>query len=149
MITIKRDNIFDTTMQCIVNPVNTDGVMGAGLALVFKKKFPDMYKTYKNLCQQGKINIGKPQLFIDYKTKTYILNFPTTKHWWNPSKLEYIDEGLRYFSSHYKTYKINSIAFPALGCGKGGLKWEDVYEVMMNNLKQLPIKIEIYMPQNN
>lgn len=77
MITIKRDNIFDTTMQCIVNPVNTDGVMGAGLALVFKKKFPDMYKTYKNLCQQGKINIGKPQLFIDYKTKTYILNFPT------------------------------------------------------------------------
>lgn len=146
MLYIKKGNIFNTKMQCIVNPVNTDGVMGAGLALVFKKKFPDMYESYKKICQNNELVVGKPQLFIDKTNNTYILNFPTKKHWWEPSKIEYIEEGLSFFCSNLNLNKIRSIAFPALGCGKGNLSWSDVKKIMIKHLKKLPIDVEIYEP---
>ena len=138
-------NIFDSTMQTLVNTVNCVGVMGKGLALEFKRRFPDMFKEYVKLCEQKQVRPGQPYLYQDF-LGTSILNFPTKDHWRSPSKLEYIINGLDWFVEKYKSYGITSIAFPPLGCGNGGLSWETVSPIMYEKLSQLPIKIEIYAP---
>lgn len=139
-----KGNIFSSPAEVIVNPVNTFGVMGKGLAADFKKKYPPMFKRYKYFCDEKKFSIGQLWIFedaVDYR----ILLFPTKKHWRGKSKIEYIDEGLKKFVSIYEQKQINSIAFPKLGCGYGGLSWEEVQPLMEKYLSQLPIKIYIYL----
>lgn len=143
-ITFIEGNIFDTKMQTIVNAVNCVGVMGKGIALEFKIKYPDMYDKYKEICKQKLLNIGT--LWI-YKTKNndkWILNFPTKYHWKYPSKIEYIEKGLQKFVNTYKQKGIKSIAFPLLGTNNGGLNKEQVKEIMYDYLKKCEIPIEIY-----
>lgn len=142
---VKIGNIFDTTCSTIVNTVNCVGVMGKGIALEFKQRYPDMYDEYVYKCKSGLIKPGIPYVYQDL-LGTSILNFPTKDHWRSPSRLSYIIDGLDWFIAHYKDYNIESIAFPPLGCGNGGLSWSIVGPIMYNKLKDLPIKIEIYAP---
>lgn len=127
--------VFNSNAKTIVNTVNCFGVMGAGIALEYKLRYPEMFIQYEELCKNGEYKVGRPKL---YKLEEIeILNFPTKNHWRAPSKLEWIEEGLKYFSLHYKKANISSIAFPKLGTNNGGLKWEIVKSLMEKYLGQL------------
>lgn len=138
-------NLFNTTMQTLVNTVNCVGVMGKGIALDFKQRYPDMFKEYVALCEQNKVHPGQPYIYRDL-IGTSILVFPTKDHWRSPSKLQYIIDGLDWFVKNYQKYGITSIAFPPLGCGNGGLSWDVVGPIMYEKLNNLPIDIEVYAP---
>lgn len=140
-------DIFESPAQVIVNTVNTVGVMGKGIAKQYKKLYPEMFKEYQYFCENKMLEIGN--LWI-YKTEgKWVLNFPTKKHWRSPSKLEYIEEGLKKFVDTYKDKGIRSISFPPLGCGNGGLNWEEEVKPLMENyLKKLDINVYIHLPMD-
>lgn len=142
---IKIGDIFNSNCQTIVNTVNCVGVMGKGIALEFKNRYPKMFKEYSEMCEQGELKPGKPYFYQDLLGIS-ILIFPTKDHWRSPSKLSYIVSGLDWFRENYTKYNVTSIAFPPLGCGNGGLTWDIVGPVMYSKLKDLPIDIEIYAP---
>ncbi len=142
---VKIGNIFESKAQTLVNTVNCVGVMGKGVALEFKKRYPAMFQEYVSLCKKGEVLPGKPYYYSDLSGVS-IINFPTKNHWRSPSKLSYIVDGLIWFRDHYQQYKIQSVAFPPLGCGNGGLSWELVGPLMYRMLKDIPIEIEIYAP---
>ena len=142
MIKYIKGDLFSSPAQVLVNTVNLDGVMGKGIALKFKKLYPEMFTKYQKFCENKMLEMGK--LWLYKSEKKWILNFPTKIHWRNPSKIEYIEIGLQKFVAMYKEKNITSIAFPKLGCGNGGLKWEDVKPLMDYYLKNLPIEIYIY-----
>jgi len=136
-------NIFSTKCQTIVNTVNCVGVMGAGIALEFKFRYPQMFDRYVELCQQNMIRIGTLWL---YKTDSerMVLNFPTKQDWKYPSKIEYLEKGLARFLETYKEKGITSIAFPVLGASKGGIDENVALNIMKKYLAQANIPIEIY-----
>ena len=138
-------NLFDSQMHTWVNTVNCVGVMGKGVALEFKKRFPDMFREYTEKCANKALRPGEPYLFRSLIDPSVLL-FPTKDDWRSPSKLSYITEGLEWFCRNYRELGITSIAFPPLGCGNGGLKWEVVGPIMYQVLSQLPIEVEIYAP---
>jgi len=148
MITYVRTNIFESNAQVLVNTVNTVGVMGKGLAKEFKRLYPEMFKTYQKFCEEGILTVGKLQV---YKTPNkWILNFPTKANWRSPSKLEYIEQGLQKFVDNYERLGVKSVAFPMLGCGNGGLSWEDeVKPLMQKYLSDLPIEIFIHIAKQD
>lgn len=134
--------VFNSNAKTIVNTVNCFGVMGAGIALEFKLRYPEMFLNYEELCKSGEYKVGRPKL--SKLDDIEILNFPTKNHWRAPSKLEWIEEGLKYFSQYYKKANIKSIAFPKLGTSNGGLKWEIVKLLMekyLGNLDDIEIII--------
>lgn len=143
MITYIEGDIFSSPAQVIVNTVNTVGVMGKGLALEFKNRYPKMFDSYKVACEKKKFQIGN--LMLCHAPDHLILLFPTKENWRNPSKLEYIEKGLYRFVQSYAERNISSIAFPKLGCGNGELNWEDVKPIMEKYLKNLPIDVYIYL----
>jgi O-acetyl-ADP-ribose deacetylase (regulator of RNase III) len=137
-------DILEAKTQVVVNTVNCKGVMGKGLALQFKKKFPLMYEEYKQQCKEGKITIGSLHLYKQ-TPRYWILNFPTKNHWRHKSKLEYIEKGLLEFKENYAEWGISSIAFPRLGCQLGGLDWSQVKPIMEKYLADLPgLKVEVF-----
>ena len=138
-------NMFESKVQTLVNTVNCVGVMGKGVALEFKQKYPRMFQEYVDLCKKGLLHPGQPYYYSDL-TGTSVVNFPTKDHWRSPSKLSYIVSGLEWFRNNYKQLGISSIAFPPLGCGNGGLSWEVVGPLMYEMLSDLPIQIEVYAP---
>ncbi len=142
---VKIGNMFESKCATIVNAVNCVGVMGKGIALEFKRRYPEMYDEYVEKCKAGEVKVGKPYVYNNADGMK-ILNFPTKDHWRSPSRLSYVIDGLNWFIKHYEEYEIKSIAFPALGCGNGGLSWEAVGSVMYNKLCDLPIDVEIYAP---
>lgn len=142
MLRYVEGDLFNSPAQVIVNTVNTDGVMGKGIALEFKKRYPEMFEKYKKVCDKHNFVIGK--LMLCYEPDHWILLFPTKEHWRNPSKVEYIEKGLMTFVRKYADYNITSIAFPKLGCGNGGLEWKEVKTLMEKYLEELPIDIYIY-----
>lgn len=138
-------NLFDSKCSTLVNTVNCVGIMGKGIALEFKNKYPHMFEEYQMLCKNGCVKPGCPYLYRDL-TGASVLLFPTKDHWRSPSKFAYIADGLHWFRDNYHDLGITSIAFPPLGCGNGGLSWENVGPAMYQALKDLPIEIEIYAP---
>ena len=147
MVEFKYDeNIFNTECEVIVNHVNCVGIMGKGIALQVKTKYPEVFKRYKNICDKNMLKHGLLQI-VKTNDKT-ILNFPTKMHWKNNSKIEWVEEGLIKFVESYKERGIKSIAFPPLGCGNGNLNWEEVKLLMLKYLNNLDIKIEIYCKGN-
>lgn len=142
---VKIGNLFESKCSTIVNTVNCVGVMGKGIALEFKKRYPEMYIEYVDKCRLGEVKIGEPYVYHNADGRK-ILNFPTKNHWRSPSRLSYVIDGLDWFVTHYEEYGIKSIAFPPLGCGNGGLSWKIVGPLMYNKLCDLPIDIEIYAP---
>lgn len=135
MLKYYEGTVFNTNAKTIVNTVNCFGVMGAGIALEFKLRYPEMFEKYKDMCAKGDYQVGRPRLF-EYKD-IRILNFPTKKHWRAPSQLEWIEQGLRYFALNYKKANIKSIAFPKLGTNNGKLSWEVVKPLMEKYLANL------------
>ncbi len=144
MITYLEISLFDSPAQTLVNTVNTVGVMGKGIALTFKKLYPEMYKVYRRLCKANRFSIG--QLYIYRTSNKIIVNFPTKEHWRNPSRLDYLEAGLEKFIERYQDYGIASVAFPQLGCGNGELNWErQVQPLMERYLKNLPIPVYVHL----
>ena len=143
MIKYLEGNLFLSPAQTLVNTVNTVGVMGKGIALEFKNRYPLMFKSYKIECEQHHLVMGKLMLY--YEADHWILLFPTKEHWRKPSSLDYIEKGLKTFCHYYAEKGITSIAFPKLGCGNGELSWEKVKPLMEKYLCDLPIDIYIYL----
>lgn len=143
----QKGSIFDSKAQVIVNTVNCEGYMGKGLALAFKRKYPEMFLVYQQECKTGKLRIGRPTLYKE--TYPWILNFPTKKFWRPPSKIEYLEQGLAYFVANYKKAGIKSIAFPKLGAQNGKLSWDDVGPLMAKYLSQVDIDVYIYIAEGD
>jgi O-acetyl-ADP-ribose deacetylase (regulator of RNase III) len=143
-IEVIKGNIFNSKAHTIVNTINCVGVMGKGIALVFKLRYPFMFDIYKQHCRDKSITIGKLWLYKGEVGAPWVLNFPTKFHWKYPSKIEYIEKGLAKFVESYKNQGISSIAFPLLGTHNGGLDKEEVLKLMTFYLSQCDIPIEIY-----
>lgn len=142
-LSVYEGNIFTTKCQTIVNTVNCVGVMGAGIALECKLRYPEMYEKYASLCNQQMINIGA--LWLYKSPERWILNFPTKKHWKDPSREEYLHKGLQKFLATYEEKGIKTIAFPLLGAQNGGIDKERSQEIMESYLKKCSIPVEIYL----
>ncbi len=142
MLMYRRTSLFDSSAQTLVNTVNCVGVMGKGLAKEFRSRDQAMFAAYRKVCDKRLLSPGKLWL---WKNATYwTLNFPTKVHWRNPSKLEWIEAGLRKFVQSYEEMGIREISFPRLGCGNGDLDWNDVRPLMERYLGPLPIQIYIH-----
>ncbi|AVI62979.1 macro domain-containing protein [Halomonas sp. GFAJ-1] len=145
---IIEGNIFTSDCQTIVNTVNCVGVMGAGIALECRLRYPKMYERYVEICQKGQLDIGRLWL---YRTDSrWILNFPTKKHWRYPSKEAYLRQGLEKFTATYAQKGIRSIAMPLLGADKGGIDPEIslslIQEHLANGHEGLHIEVYRYDP---
>jgi uncharacterized protein YwgA len=119
--------------------------MGKGLALEFKKLFPDMYEDYLARCKAKEVRLGEPYLYRRL-LPPWILNFPTKDHWRSVSRLSDIIAGLEYLEKHYREWEITSLAVPALGCNNGQLEWRVVGPTLYRYLSRLDIPVELYAP---
>jgi uncharacterized protein YwgA/O-acetyl-ADP-ribose deacetylase (regulator of RNase III) len=134
-------------MHALVNTVNTVGIMGKGVALGFKKRYPDMYKDYVRRCDSHEVKLGEP---YPYEADDHlIINFPTKQHWRSVSRLSDIVSGLEYLERHYQEWKVRSMAVPPLGCGNGQLEWRVVGPVLLRHLRRLDIPVELYAPHGS
>ena len=153
MIEFKTGDIFESDMETLVNPVNCVGVMGGGLAAPFKKRYPESFKGYMQWCKDKPTPGSSFSFCREFETdpvsgkKHNVICLPTKLHWKDPSKIEYIESSLMLFCALQKSLYIRSIAFPALGCGLGGLTWDEVKSVMIKHLEKLQIPVEIYEPR--
>lgn len=138
-----KGNIFSSKTQTIVNTVNCVGIMGKGIALVFKLRYPEMFIEYQKLCEAKKIKIGHVWLYKENGLR-WVLNFPTKFHWKYDSKAIYLEKGLQNFVDIYKASGITSISFPLLGAHNGGLEPQFVKDLMTKYLSKCDIPIEIY-----
>ncbi len=138
-------DMFNSDAQTLVNTVNCVGVMGKGIALKFKERFPEMFKDYVRRCECKAVRLGEPYVYED-KSGIKILNFPTKDHWRSASRLSDIEQGLTYLAEHYEGWGIKSISMPPLGCGNGGLEWSAVGPLIYQKLHKLPIDIEVFAP---
>ncbi len=141
MLQIINASIFDSPAQTLVNTVNTVGVMGKGIAKEYKKRYPQMFKEYKHLCETRKMEIGSLHI---WRGNRWVLNFPTKTTWKKPSKIEYVEDGLKTFVQWYARMGIRSISFPPLGCGNGNLCWDEVKPLMLRYLLNLDISVYIH-----
>jgi O-acetyl-ADP-ribose deacetylase (regulator of RNase III) len=150
MIDFVEGNLLDAKVEALVNTVNTVGVMGKGIALMFKEAFPDNLKAYVAACKKKEIKVGR--MFVTERQDwvsgpKWIVNFPTKKHWRNPSKIEWIKEGLVDLKRFIVENGVRSIALPPLGTGNGGLEWADVHPLIQEALGDLPnVDVIVYVP---
>ncbi|MEZ4850826.1 MAG: macro domain-containing protein, partial [Bacteroidia bacterium] len=149
MIRYTTGDIFDAKTEAIINTVNTVGVMGKGIALQFKKRFPANFEQYRQACDAKNFHIG--DLLITENNSLffkYIINFPTKKHWRNPSQYSFIEAGLKALLEKVQELQIQSVAIPPLGAGNGKLEWEKVKSLIHTYLSQAPeVEWVIYEPQ--
>ncbi len=145
MITVVKGDLLKSKAQTWVNTVNCVGVMGKGVALGFKKRFPEMYEDYVRRCNAGEVKLGRPYLYKAL-VPPWILNFPTKDHWRSVAKLSDIVAGLAYLEEHYKEWGIESLAVPPLGCGEGQLEWRVVGPTLYRRLAALDIDVGLYAP---
>ena len=151
MIEFKMDDIFRSECEAITNTVNTKGVMGAGLALAFKRRYPEMYKEYVEVCKKNELRPGKMHVWENPTgNPKYIINFPTKDDFRKDSEMSYIIDGLVALKDEIINRNIRSIALPSLGCGLGNLPWDVVKVHIETFAKSLPenIKIVVYEPLN-
>ncbi len=138
MIRFVQGNIFDSGCEALVNPVNCVGVMGKGLALQFKRRFPANFSSYAAACRRRELAPGRLHVFdAGAGTPRLIVNFPTKRHWRDASRLDDVAQGLAALAGAIAANTIHSIAIPPLGCGLGGLPWRDVRQLIHHNLSPL------------
>ena len=145
VITTKVGDLFASGAQTLVNTVNCVGVMGKGIALDFKQRFPKMTQDYVLRCRRHEVRLGRPYLYKEM-IGPWILNFPTKDHWREVSRLSAIVEGLEYLTKHYREWGVTSLAVPALGCGNGKLDWNVVGPTLYRYLDRLEIPVELFAP---
>ena len=146
MIIYFKGTVFNAEADAIVNTVNCSGVMGAGLALEFSLRYPNMFEDYRAKCQREEIKVGRVSYYRE-KEKV-IINFPTKWHFKYPSKIEWIRSALNDFVHTYKAQGIQSVAFPKLGTLNGGLEWGQVRAVMEQYLRQVDIPVYICLDED-
>lgn len=162
-LTVVKGDMFFSRFQTLTVSVNIVGIMGKGLASRAKYQFPDVYVYYQDVCRNKKLKMGKPVLYkressLDYQMvddplslkngngETWFLLFATKKHWREDSDYFGIEEGMKWLSENYKKERIKSLALPALGCGLGKLKWQDVGPMLCKYLKDFDIPVQLYLP---
>jgi len=150
MISYHQGDLLSANVDALVNAVNTVGVMGKGIALAFKKQFPDNYRQYAAACAQNQLHVG--EVFITqnggFVGPKWIVNFPTKQHWRDPSQLQWIVDGLQSLKKFIITSQVKSIALPALGAGNGGLSWPAIRELIELALSDLQADVHVYEPLN-
>lgn len=149
MIRLAKGNIFDSGCGLLVNPTNTEGIMGGGLALAFANRYPEMKKDYIEACKRKEHTVRLPYYWQDPWSGIWIMNLATKDIVANGSRIRWIAAGLECFATEVedRLVDIQSAAFPALGCGLGGLDFKIVKPIMEDYLADLPMHIEIYVPQ--
>src|SRR5713101_4076116 len=145
MIKVLIGDIFESKAQTLVNTVNTVGVMGKGVALGFRKRFPEMYEDYVRRCERREVQLRQPYLYRRL-IPPHVINFPTKDHWRSVSKLDDIVSGLTYLERHIPVWGVTSLAVPPLGCGEGQLEWRVVGPTLYRHLSALGISVELYAP---
>ena len=149
MIEFVRGDILMAGAEALVNTVNCDGFMGRGIALQFRRVFPDNFEAYEAACKRGEL---RPGLMLVVATSMlanpkFIINFPTKKHWRGKSRLSFIDDGLAALVAEVRNRGIRSIAVPPLGCGLGGLAWSEVRPRIVRAFSELPdVKVTVFEP---
>ena len=136
-----KQDIFNSGCEALVNPVNTVGVMGEGLALAFKKKYPNNFNAYKQKCMDG---FDVNTIFTTVEDGKFIANFPTKLHWKDPSQIGWIKTNLVNLREWCITNKIKSVAIPKLGCGLGGLSWSIVKPIILEIFENIDITIVLF-----
>jgi O-acetyl-ADP-ribose deacetylase (regulator of RNase III) len=148
MITFTQGNLLEARAEALVNTVNTVGVMGKGIALMFKERFGENFRRYAAACKAKEVQTGK--MFVtpvhELDGPRWIVNFPTKQHWRAPSRMEWVVEGLQDLRRFLIEQQVKSIAIPPLGAGNGGLEWADVREQIELALGDLDIDILVFEP---
>lgn len=149
MITYRKGNLLDAPVDALVNTVNTVGVMGKGIALMFKDAFPENFRAYEEACKRKEVQVG--HMFVTESSRfdgpRWIINFPSKKHWRQSSQLNWITEGLADLRRVIAERGIRSIALPPIGCGNGGLEWAEVRPEIERALAPLAeVDVQIFEP---
>ena len=149
MIRYTQGNLLDAPAEALVNTVNEVGVMGKGIALMFREAFPESAKAYEDACRRGEVRVGTMHVTRNPELvePRWIINFPTKRHWRHPSKLEWVREGLKDLVRVIREKHIHTVALPPLGCGNGGLDWEQVRREIEAALADVPeVEVLVYVP---
>jgi O-acetyl-ADP-ribose deacetylase (regulator of RNase III) len=149
MVELTRGNILNAKVDALVNTVNCVGVMGRGIALQFRKAFPENFKAYELACKKREVRPGKVMVFETGRLTgpRYIINFPTKRHWRGKSRIEDIDSGLESLVNEIREWNITSVAVPPLGCGLGGLNWRIVRPRIIRALEKLAnVRVLLFEP---
>lgn len=146
---IKNCDLLRDNAEALVNTVNCVGVMGKGLALSFKRRFPEMFQQYRMASHNNEVRIGRVHLWRNPAGRPrLVLNFPTKMHWRDPSQLEWVAAGLFDLARVIRAEQLKSIAIPPLGCGLGGLQWPTVRrlinDVLQQELFDLDVDVRLY-----
>ena len=147
MIELRRGDIFEADAEALVNTVNCVGVMGRGIALQFRKAFPENYKAYREVCDRGELHPGMMFVHKRLHDPRYVINFPTKRDWRSKSRLEDIEAGLKALVEEVRARGIRSIAIPPLGSGLGGLDWAEVRPRIEAAFRALPeVRVLLFEP---
>jgi len=150
MIDLATGDLLAAEVDALVNAANTHGVMGGGIALQFKTAYPAMFRAYKAACDAKRFDVGQVLTYDNGGSSRprYIINFPTKRHWRAPSRIEYIESGLPALVQETARLSLRSIAVPALGCGLGGLAWEEVWPHIEAALAPLEdVRVLVFAPR--
>lgn len=150
MIEPAEGNLLEAPVEALVNTVNTEGIMGKGIALQFRQAYPEMFRSYEKACRHGEVRLGQVHVF-DLGGLAggprWIVNFPTKGHWKSRSRLADIEKGLVDLTAKVRELGIRSIAVPPLGCGNGGLDWNEVKPRIERAFAQIPdVRALVYSP---
>lgn len=149
MIRYTQGNLLTASAEALVNTVNETGVMGKGVALMFREEFPESARLYEEAARRGDIKVGR--VLVTPRNALFgprwIIHFPTKRHWRHPSRLEWVHEGLKDLVGVVRERGIRSLALPPLGCGNGGLDWTLVRREIEAALIELPdVEVTVYEP---
>lgn len=148
MIRFTQGNLLEAKAQALVNTVNTVGIMGKGIALMFKERFSDNFRQYAEACKAGQVQTGKMYVTEprELAGPRWIVNFPTKQHWRGNSRLEWVTDGLQDLRRFLLENRVESVAIPPLGAGNGGLDWPLVREQIEAALGDLDVAITVFEP---
>lgn len=149
-VKITSGDLLRADTEAIVNTVNCVGVMGKGIALQFKQKWPDNFRAYEKACKRSEVQPGHMFIYDSggLVNPSFIINFPTKRHWRGKSRLEDITDGLTDLTAQIEKLKIKSVAIPPLGCGNGGLEWDEVSKLIQEAFERLPeVKVLLFEPK--
>ena len=150
MIELRRGDLLKQNAEALVNAVNCVGIMGRGIALQFRKAFPESFKIYEAACKRGEVKPGEMLVFDTHQVTNprYIINFPTKRHWRDQSRITDIESGVEALVKEVYDRGISSIAVPALGCGLGGLKWSEVRPRIEKTFAKVPdVQVWLFEPE--
>ena len=150
MIELRQGDILKAKADALINTVNCVGVMGRGIALQFKKAFPEVFKAYESACKRGEVMPGKVSVYDlnRFEQPHYVINLPTKRHWRGKSRIEDVESGLVALVAEVRRLGIKSVAVPPLGCGLGGLQWRDIRPRLENAFRELPeVHVLLFEPK--